>query len=318
MSNLIQRTNNETLSTLVERTNHYARNAKSANTIKAYQKSWAQFESWCAEYNVCSLPATSETVAAYITWLAENGYKASTIQQHISAISQAHQMKEYESPTHSSLFRTTWAGIRRTIGTAQKSKKAAVINDIRLMVDALPSNTLGIRDRALLLIGFAGAFRRSELVSLNVDDIEVKSDGLVITLKHSKTDQEGAGRKVGIPYGSNPHTCPVRAYMAWIEASGITEGAVFRSIDRHGNIKSRMSDKAVALVVKRCAEAAGLDASQYAGHSLRSGFATTAAYADVKERDIMRQTGHKSLQMVRRYIQEGSLFRNNAAANVGL
>jgi integrase len=187
------------------------------------------------------------------------------------------------------------------------------------MVNALPENLLGKRDRAFLLLGFAGAFRRSELVSLDVADVETNREGIVVTLKRSKTDQEGQGRRVGIPYGSNAVTCPVRALNEWLEASAITAGALFRSVNRHGQLRSeRLSDKAVALVVKRSAEAAGLDASQYAGHSLRSGLATSAAQAGVSERAIMAQTGHKSLNMVRRYIREGSLFRENAAAKIGL
>jgi integrase len=186
------------------------------------------------------------------------------------------------------------------------------------MVDTLPDSLLGIRDRALLLVGFAGAFRRSELVGLDVADVEFKREGLVVTLERSKTDQEGAGRKIGIPYGSNPATCPVRALQAWLEASATTEGALFRTMNRHGHVKDRLSGQGVAIVVKRCAEAAGLNPDDYAGHSLRSGLATSAAAAGVSERAIMNQTGHKSVNMVRRYIREGSLFRENAAAGVGL
>ena len=187
------------------------------------------------------------------------------------------------------------------------------------MVAGLPEGLLGIRDRALLLVGFAGAFRRSELVGLDIADLDFNHDGLTVTLRRSKTDQEGEGRKVGLPYGSNPSTCPVRSLQAWIEASAIEAGPVFRSVNRHGRLQpDRLSDKAVALVVKRRAEAAGLDPSRYAGHSLRAGLATAAANAGVSERAIMAQTGHRSVQMVRRYIRDGSLFRENAAAKVGL
>jgi integrase len=177
---------------------------------------------------------------------------------------------------------------------------------------------IGIRDRALLLIGLAGSFRRSELVALNVDDVQVIGDGLVVTLRRSKTDQEGEGRKVGIPYGSNPETCPVRALRAWQEASGIEAGALFRSVSRHGKIGGRLSGFAVAIIVKRYAGAVGLEAAGYSGHSLRAGLATAAAIRGASERSIMAQTGHKSAAMVRRYIRDGSLFRENAAAKVGL
>jgi integrase len=187
------------------------------------------------------------------------------------------------------------------------------------MVTSLPDNLLGIRDRALLLIGFAGGFRRSELVALNVEDLEFKREGLVVTIRKSKTDQEGIGRKIGIPYGSNCDTCPVRSLQLWLEEGAITEGSVFRSVNRHGHVQEGcLSDKAVALVVKRCAESAGLDSSKYSGHSLRAGMATSAAMNGASERQIMKQTGHRSEAMVRRYIREGSLFNDNVSGNLGL
>jgi integrase len=211
------------------------------------------------------------------------------------------------------------AGIRRAKGTAPDAKAPVLIGDLRAMVAALPAGLLGARDRALLLIGFAGAFRRSELVGLDVEDLTFSSDGLAVTLRRSKTDQEGAGRKIGIPYGSNPDTCPVRALQAWLDASVITAGPIFRSVNRHGQLQpGRLSDRAVALIVKRCVEAAGKDARKFAGHSLRAGLATAAAIGGASERSIMAQTGHRSVMMVRRYIRDGSLFRENAAARVGL
>jgi integrase len=186
------------------------------------------------------------------------------------------------------------------------------------MVAALPDGLLGVRDRALLLVGFAGAFRRSELVSLDRPDLEFTKDGLTVMLRRSKSDQEGQGRKVGIPYGSNPETCPVRALQAWLEAAAITDGPVFRGVTRHGKVQGRLSGYAVALIVKRYAAVGGLDPSRYAGHSLRAGLATAAAIGGASERSIMNQTGHKSITMVRRYIRDGNLFRENAAAKTGL
>lgn len=297
----------------------YAANSKSANTIKAYQNDWQDFTAWCAEQGLQALPATLETVALYVTVRAAT-LKVSTLDRRLGAISQAHKAAEHPPiSTRLEPLHSVWQGIKRTKGAVQKGKAPATTDDIRVMVDRLADSLLGIRDRALLLIGFAGAFRRSELVALDVDHIQVTKEGLVITLERSKTDQEGQGRKIGIPYGSNPATCPVRAFQAWLEASSIKEGALFRSVNRHGQLQDgRLSDKAVALVVKRCAEAAGLDASKYAGHSLRAGLATSAAAAGVSERAIMAQTGHKSVNMVRRYIREGSLFRENAAGGVGL
>lgn len=211
------------------------------------------------------------------------------------------------------------AGIRRTKGTAQVAKSPVLVADLRKMVDRMPDGILGVRDRALLMVGFAGAFRRSELVGLDRDAVEITKDGLVVTIRRSKTDPEAQGRKIGIPYGSNPATCPVRAFQAWLEASGITDGPIFRSMTRHARILDhRLSTNAVANVVKRYAAAAGLDASKFAGHSLRAGLATSAALNGASERSIMNQTGHRSVQMVRRYIRQGSLFRENAAAVVGL
>lgn len=297
----------------------YAAKSKAASTVKAYQNDWQDFTAWCAEQGLQALPATAETVALYLTAKADT-VKVSTLERRLGAISQAHRAAGH-SPISTRIepLHSVWQGIKRTKGTVQQGKVPAKTDDIRVMVDTLTDSLLGLRDRALLLIGFAGAFRRSEIVALDVDHVQVTNEGLVITLERSKTDQVGQGRKIGIPYGSYPATCPVRAYQTWLEVSGIREGALFRSVNRHGQLQDgRLSDKAVALVVKRCAEAAGLDATMYAGHSLRSGLATSAAAAGVSERAIMAQTGHKSVSMVRRYIREGSLFRENAAAGVGL
>ena len=211
------------------------------------------------------------------------------------------------------------AGIRRSKGTAQKAKTPVLIEDLRKMVYRLPETLIGVRDHAILLVGFSGAFRRSELVALNVADTVFTRDGLTVTIRRSKTDQEGEGRKIGLPYGSNPATCPIRSLQDWLRESKITEGSLFRPINRHGKMASfRLSAAAVAAVVKRYAAAAGLDATDFGGHSLRSGLATQAAMNGASERSIQNQTGHRSLEMLRRYIRDGSLFRENAASVVGL
>ncbi len=300
------------------RARDYVDQARAHNTLRGYRADWAHFDTWCRDHELPSLPAAPESVALYLAALAET-HKASTLQRRLSSISQAHKAAGYESPTGHAGVRAVWAGIRRARGVAQVGKAPAVTEDVRVMVAALPESLLGTRDRALLLLGFAGAFRRSELVSLDVGDVQETREGLVATLRRSKTDQEGEGRRVGIPYGSNPSTCPVRSLRGWLEASGIEAGPLFRGVDRHGRLlPNRLSDKAVALVVKRRAQGAGLDPSIYSGHSLRSGLATSAAAAGVSERAIMAQTGHRSLHVVRRYIREGSLFQENAAARVGL
>ena len=241
------------------------------------------------------------------------------IQAALSAISQAHKLAGHDSPTLTPAVRITMAGIRRSKGVKQDGKKPLMVEDLRRLIDCLPDNLKGVRDRALLLVAFAGAFRRSELVGLDTDDLEFTEDGLVVTLRRSKTDQEGEGRRVGIPFGSNPATCPVRSLKKWLEAAGITNGPVFRSVNRHGQMReSRLTSQSVALVVKGYAEACGLESASFAGHSLRAGFATVAARNGANERSIMNQTGHRSLTMVRRYICEGSLFRENAATKLGL
>jgi site-specific recombinase XerD len=312
------------LADVAEQARDYVAAAKAPNTLRAYRADWRDFAAWCERHALAALPAAPETVALYLAALAGDR-KASTLRRRLSAISQAHQAAGLEPPTKSMAVRSTWAGIRRTHGTAEAGKTPVLVADLRRLVATLPESPLGVRDRALLLLGFAGAFRRSELVGLDVGDVRETGDGLVVTLRRSKTDQEGQGAEKGIPYGSDRATCPVRAVRAWLaHLAGIpgelARGApLFRRVDRHGRIHpGRLSDRAVALVVKRTAAAAGLDPALYAGHSLRAGLATSAAAADVPERVIAQQTGHKSMAVLRRYIRSGSLFRENAAARVGL
>jgi integrase len=258
-------------------------------------------------------------VALYISALAQD-HRPATIGRHLAAIASAHKARGLSSPAsmqHGAVS-AVWHGIRRTVGTAQEQKSPLLVVDLRAMVSAMPDKLIGLRDRALLVIGFAGAFRRSELVALNVEDITEGPDGLTVTLRRSKIDQEGAGRRVGLPLGRHPETCPVASLNAWKVASSIESGPLFRSVNRHGQVGGRLSGTAVALIVKKHAGAAGLDSAKYAGHSLRAGLATAAAIAGASERSIMAQTGHKSTNMVRRYIRDSSLFRENAAAVVGL
>jgi len=246
-------------------------------------------------------------------------FKPSTISRRLVSIAQAHKAAGHTSPTTDERVRLVNAGIRRVHGVAPRQVRPVVTEDLRRMVETCREDPAGTRDRALLLIGFAGALRRSELVALDAADIEETRDGLVITVQRSKTDQEGAGRKIGVPYGSNPSTCPVRAWRSWVEEANITEGPSFRGIDRHGNVAaSRLSDRGVALIVKRRAEQAGIKPDTVSGHSLRAGLATAAAAAGVSERAIAATTGHKSMTVLRGYIRDGNLFNENAAAAVGL
>lgn len=304
---------------LDDRWRFYVRQSKSANTLRAYRSDWHDFESWCRRQQAELLPSSAAVVAGYVTWLADHGAKASTIQRRLTTISQMHETAGFDSPTKTKFVRTTMAGIRRTIGVAQVGKQPLLTSDIRLMCDALPDNLVGLRDRALLLLGFAGGFRRSELAALQWHDVEFKIEGLIVSLVRSKTDQEGSGRKIGIPYGSHPGTCPVRNLAAWREARGVNEGPLFCGVNWRGQpMPTPISGKMVATIVKRTAIRVGLDPAKYAGHSLRSGLATQAAMNGASERVIMSQTGHRNLDTVRRYIRQGSLFRENAAFHLGL
>lgn len=302
----------------LDQAREFARHSKAENTLRGYRADWRDFCAWCESHALAPLPASPETVAAYIAECAGR-LKVGSIQRRLNAIAEAHKATGLESPTTAGMVRNTLKGIRRTLGTASAPKTPTLTDDIRAMVDACDAGLIGARDRALILLGFAGAFRRSELVGLDIDDCAFGKDGLTVTLRRSKTDQDGAGRKIGIPYLPNPETCPVRIIQAWIEQAALSSGALFRSINRHGQVAAgRLSGIDVARVVKKLAERAGLDAAKYAGHSLRAGHATSAAIAGASERSIMKQTGHRSVQMVRRYIRDGSLFRENSAGKLGL
>jgi integrase len=313
--------NEQALAVTADTARQFIGQAKAESTKRAYSSDWSDYRTWCESHGFAALPSAPGTIVLYLSERAAT-CRVSTLTRRVAAISQAHQFAGHQSPTGDIQVRAVMAGIRRALGTAPTMKAPAVTGDIRSMVATLPAGLLGVRDRALLLVGFAAALRRSELVALDFEDCEFTRDGLVINQRRSKVDQEGQGRKIGVAYGSDPATCPVRSLRAWIESAGIKGikgGPLFRSVNRHGQIQTtRLCDKAVALVVKRTATAAGLEAAKYAGHSLRAGLATSAAMAGVSERAIMAQTGHKSTAMVRRYIRDGSLFRENASAKVGL
>jgi integrase len=301
-----------------ERAREFIQASKAESTLRGYRADWREFYTWCEDQHICPLPASPEAVAAYIADCAAR-LKVGSIQRRLNAIAEAHKAMGIDSPTHHAMVMNTIKGIRRTRGTAPVRKAPALTEDIRAMVDATDAGIIGARDRALILLGFAGAFRRSELVGLDVEDCIFGKDGLTVTLRRSKTDQDNAGRKIGIPYGANPTTCPVRVLQSWIEQAGITTGPLFRSISRHRHVQAdRLSGIDVARVTKKLAKRAGLDPAKFAGHSLRAGHATSAAIAGASERSIMNQTGHRSVQMVRRYIRDGNLFRENSAGKLGL
>jgi integrase len=285
----------------------YVSDSLAANTRRAYLSDLAEFERWGG-----SIPATVETVAAYLAARAD-ALAIATLVRHVASISKAHEARGLLNPTRSELVRATLRGIKRTRGCAQRQAKALLRDDLLLVLDAIGDGPKDARDRALLLIGFAGALRRSELVGLDVGDIELVRQGIILHLRRSKTDQEGEGRKIGIPFGRT-RWCPVAALDLWLRASRIIEGAVFRPVDRHGRMQdARLSGEAVSLVVRGRVAAAGLEPVRYSGHSLRAGFATSAAQAGVPTWRIREQTRHASDAMLARYIREGELFTENAA-----
>jgi site-specific recombinase XerD len=291
-----------------------------ANTRRAYQSDWRQFAAWCNTHGRASLPALPSTIVLYITDLATvQQRKVTTIERRLAAIRKAHRTARLTSPTEDIAVEQTMRGIRRSYGTPPIGKAAAVTDIMRVMVEALPATSKGTRDRALLLVGFAGAFRRSELVSLDVSDVQFVVEGMVLTLRRSKTDQAGEGMVKGVAFGASPATCPVQALRAWLDISKIAEGPLFRSLTPQGRVKpQRLSDYEVAKIIKASARRAGLEPQDFSGHSLRVGLATAAARAGVPERIIAEQTGHKDMNTLRRYIRRGELFRENASAEVGL
>jgi integrase len=296
------------------------RAARAGSTLRAYEHDWKQFCLWCEQNCLIPLPATPQAVILYATDLTKNhGRKWNTLSRRLAAISQLHQRAGFESPTRVWVMKQFLAGLRRELGTATAHKKPVLAADLKQIMDHIPDSLLGKRDSALLLLGFTGALRRSELTALDVGDLERTHEGLIITIRRSKTDQEAEGRKVGIPEGGSHRTCPVRAVERWLAAANIASGPVFRVMNRHGQaIPKRLSGEGVAIVVKRHVEKLGYDPVLFSGHSLRAGLATSAAAAGKGERAIMNQTGHRSLTTVRRYIRDGTLFRENAADGMGL
>lgn len=312
-------TSEDPLAPLIDSARSYVDDARAPNTRRAYRCDWAAWVTWCAEHLAEPMPATPAVLAAYLAELADQGRTVATIERALVAISQAHRAANHPSPRSSEVVRLVMKGIRRRVGTAPCQRAPIVAEQLRMMVTALPPRLLGVRDRALLVLGFAGAFRRSELVGLMLADLDFTPEGLVVTLRRSKTDQDGAGRKIAIPYGSYLETCPVRSTRAWIDAAHISDGPLLRAVSRHGHVSPHSLNAAtVARVVQRTALIVGLDPTRLAGHSLRAGLATTAAKAGKSERSIMHQTGHRSVVMVRRYIRDGVLFHDNAAAGIGL
>ena len=295
MKNLITDLKNLQIETLKN-----LKNSKAANTLRAYQSDFRDFSAFCQKNAFSSIPTEPKVIAFYITNLSKSS-KFSTLKRRIASISVIHKIKGHYLDTKHPIIMENLHGIKRTLGSRQNAKKPILISDLKLIIEAI--NKEKIRDKALILIGFAGGFRRSELVSIYNEDIEFVPEGVKILIKRSKTDQSGEGIIKAIPYFDNQEFCPVIALKEYINKN--------LKIKKENKIFD-ISDKSVALIIKKYAQKAGLDSSRYSGHSLRSGFATTAAEFGAEERNIMAMTGHKTTQMVRRYIHEANLFKNNA------
>jgi hypothetical protein len=298
----------------------FVRAAKAPSTLRAYRSDWDHFGGWCREHTLCPLPATPDTIALYLTALAAT-HRAATMTRRLTAITKAHAIAGYPSPAtmQQPAVSETLKGIRRTLGTAQPMKAPLLTADIRRMVQGFAGHGGRVPRPRAAARGICGRVPPVGAGRFGCGGCCAHRGWTRGQAAASKTDPEGKGRDVGIPYGSTPSTCPVRALMTWKTAAGISEGALFRGVDRHRRVGSvRLHKDSVGLVVKRAAEAAGLDPAKYAGHSLRAGLATQAYLNGAGELAIMRQTGHRSLTMVRRYIRDGSLFRENPAAKLGL
>jgi site-specific recombinase XerD len=284
-------------------------------TLRAYRTDARMFSDWCAARGVSALPASPETVGTYLAALATEGAKFSTIARRCAAIKFLHETADQESPTTARLVRSTLAGIRRTIGVAQTKKAPATVGRVVEMIRLCPTTLPGLRDRAMLLLGFAGAFRRSELVALQVEDVREVEGGLRVVIRRSKTDQDGAGQEIAVARG-DVH-CPVIAMRAWMQAAGITSGYVFRPFARGGRVLDRqLSDRAVANLVKAYATRAGFRAEDFSGHSLRAGAVTTAAESGAPLLKMAELSRHKSLEVLKGYVRSADLFKNHALGGV--
>ena len=290
----------------------YLERSKSPNTVKAYKSDWSDFVHWCKDHKESPLPASPKTVVNYLSELAEGYLCANTISRRLTAISEAHRLAKQMPPILHPDVRAVMTGIRKTKGTHQQGKAAILFDDLQDIQFSFPDNLTGLRNRALILLGFSGAFRRSELVSLNVEHLTFMSQGLQIFLARSKSDAEGKGSYLGINALRTSAYCPVAAVRAWLKAGGLKSGPLFRPISKAGTISERrLTDRSVANIVKEWALINGLDPDIYSGHSLRRGFATSAAISGASTKEIMKQTRHRSEKMANRYIAEGTIFERN-------
>ena len=292
-------------------------NSKANNTVRAYKSDFRDFGLFCAKNGLKSLPSEPKIISLYLTYLSTKEIKMSTLRRRLVSIGVIHKLKGYYLDTKHPSIIENLMGIKRRKGTYQRGKKPLLINNLKNIINVLDqlidADINKIRDRTIILIGFSGGFRRNEIVSLDYEDLDFVKEGLKISLKRSKTDQFGEGLVKALPYFNNSNYCPVTSLNKWIKISNINSGPLFRSFRKGSKLsEKRLTDQTIALIIKKYLNLAGIDSKNYSGHSLRSGFATSAAESGAEERSIMSMTGHKSTEMVRRYIKEANLFKNNA------
>ncbi len=304
------------LKLLHEATLNNLKNSKSDNTLRAYKSDFKDFAAFCSKHSLNSLPSEPNTVSLYITQLSKNS-KISTLRRRLVSISMVHKLKGHYLDTKHPIIVENLMGIRRIKGSIQKGKKPILINHLKLIINAIHEKKIDdikkFRDKSIILIGFGGGFRRSELVSIDYEDLEFVPEGLKINIRKSKTDQFGEGMIKALPYFNNENYCPVINLKKWLEISKIRSGPIFRRFSKGSSLtQHRLTSQTVVILMKEYLNIAGIENKNFAGHSLRSGFATVAAESGADERSIMAMTGHKSTDMVRRYIKEANLFKNNA------
>jgi len=310
------------LKLLHEATLNNLKNSKANNTLRAYKSDFKDFGSFCAKNGLNSLPTEPKIVSLYLTQLSKNS-KISTLRRRLVSISMVHKMKGHYLDIKHPIIVENLMGIRRIKGSIQKGKKPLLINHLKLIINVINDQKIEeikkFRDKSIILIGFGGGFRRTELISIDREDLEFVPEGLKITIKRSKTDQFGEGMIKGLPYFTDETYCPVKNLEKWLEISNIKTGPIFRRFSKGSLLTDkRLTDQSVVLLMKEYLNIAGIDNKNFAGHSLRSGFATAAAESGADERSIMSMTGHKTTQMVRRYIKEVNIFKNNALSKIKL
>ena len=297
------------------------RSSKAKNTVRAYNSDFNNFGLFCAQNGFKSLPSDPKIVSLYLTYLSTKNLKISTLKRRLVSIGVIHKLKGHYLDTKHPAIIENLMGIKRRKGSIQNGKKPILINNLKVLIDVIDEQNKEqikkLRDRSIILIGFSGGFRRNEIVSLDYDDLDFVNEGLKINIKKSKTDQFGEGTVKALPYFDNSRYCPVISLKNWLSISGINSGSLFRRFSKGSRLtENRLTDQTVALLIKEYLKMAGIDNKNYSGHSLRSGFATSAAEAGAEERSIMAMTGHKSTEMVRRYIKEANLFKNNALSKI--